>query len=62
MKVILKPIPHQTKRFLVEGNEGQNNFFVLAQKQDKTKHILHRNLTQNQAITLATKYIIKFEG
>lgn len=62
MEIILKPIPHGTKKFIIEGNEGKNNFFVLAQKKDKTKHILHRHLTQNQAVTIATRYIIKHEG
>lgn len=60
-EITLKTIPNDTENFIIELEESNNNCYILAQKVDGSKHILHKNINYDLAIKTVSRYIIKFK-
>lgn len=54
----LKHIPNGTHNFIIDGDSVLDNFVILAQKFDTSKHILHRNLNYKQSLKVISRYIV----
>jgi len=54
----LKQIPNGTQNFIIDGDMNLDNFVLLAQKFDLTKHILHKNLNYKQSVKVLSRYVV----
>lgn len=57
----LKPIPKNTKNFIIDGDKITDIFCICAQHFNETKQILHTNISYDLSIKLVTQYLIKHE-